>query len=88
MLILIIPGIFKQQGAKMIFKLYRVLYLSAIQPDSLVVALIAHDASQPGSQNGSIDMEIIGGIAPYHIVWSNGDTIEDPAGLPPREILG
>ena len=30
-----------------------------------------------GEKNGSIDISISGGIAPYNILWSNGESIED-----------
>lgn len=55
------------------------------QPDSLVIILIAHDASQPGQPDGSIEMVISGGVPPYEIQWSNGDTTEDLDGLIPGE---
>ncbi len=55
------------------------------QPDSLVIILMAHDASQPGQQDGSVDLEILGGVPPYEVLWSNGDTVDDPEGLIPGE---
>jgi len=57
--------------------------ISITQPDSLVVSLIAHDASQPLQHDGSVDLEIMGGVTPYQVTWSNGDTTEDLEGLSP-----
>jgi hypothetical protein len=34
-----------------------------------------------GETNGSLDIDISGGVAPYKISWSNGDTSEDIANL-------
>ncbi|MEZ4776319.1 MAG: PKD domain-containing protein [Bacteroidia bacterium] len=33
--------------------------------------------SCPGTQNGSIDLQVTGGIAPYTYAWSNGSTTQD-----------
>ena len=35
----------------------------------------------PGFNNGSIDLTVSGGVAPYSYLWSNGATTEDIAGL-------
>ncbi len=39
------------------------------------------DESCPGSQNGSIDLELLGGSAPFSFLWSNSATTEDLSGL-------
>lgn len=40
-------------------------------------------ASCGGATDGAIDVSISGGLAPYSISWSNGDTTEDLSGLAP-----
>ncbi|MCB9449039.1 MAG: T9SS type A sorting domain-containing protein [Flavobacteriales bacterium] len=35
-----------------------------------------------GGMDGSIDLTVVGGAAPYSYEWSNGDSIQDPTGLP------
>lgn len=37
--------------------------------------------SCPGTQNGSIDLQVTGGTTPYTYVWSNGSTAQDPTQL-------
>ncbi|MEL6653531.1 MAG: PKD domain-containing protein, partial [Bacteroidota bacterium] len=39
------------------------------------------DESCPGTMDGSIDLTITGGFAPYTYSWSNGSTNEDPSQL-------
>jgi gliding motility-associated-like protein len=53
------------------------------QPAPLVQSIIANDITcqSPGFNNGSIDLTISGGVAPYNYSWSNGDTTEDISGL-------
>ena len=41
------------------------------------------DVTCPGANNGSINLTIANGIAPYNIKWSNNATTEDLANLPP-----
>ena len=40
-----------------------------------------YNVSCSDAQDGAIDMTVTGGVPPYHIEWSNGDTIEDLSGL-------
>jgi uncharacterized protein (TIGR02145 family) len=56
-----------------------------IEPDLLEILLIAHDATGPDQADGSVDLEITGGVAPYRVLWSNGDTTEDLEGILPGE---
>jgi gliding motility-associated-like protein len=34
-----------------------------------------------GGSNGSINVSVVGGVAPYTYLWSNGSTLEDQSGL-------
>jgi len=47
------------------------------ETDPLVLELYVEDASLPGNADGSINLEISGGMVPYTIQWSTGDTTED-----------
>lgn len=45
-----------------------------------VLALTKKETS-PGAADGSIDLLLLGGQAPFSFLWSNGETTEDLAGL-------
>ncbi|KPK84715.1 MAG: hypothetical protein AMS27_09150, partial [Bacteroides sp. SM23_62_1] len=47
------------------------------ETNPLVIHLCVTDASLPGKADGSINLEISGGMTPYSIQWSTGDTTED-----------
>jgi uncharacterized protein (TIGR02145 family) len=47
----------------------------------LSIKLIAHDVSAFQGADGSIEIEITGGISPYRYNWSNGETTKDIDGL-------
>lgn len=47
------------------------------ETDPLVLKLYITDTSLPGMADGSINLEISGGMSPYTILWSTGDTTED-----------
>ncbi|GAB3165084.1 Ig-like domain-containing protein [Telluribacter humicola] len=51
--------------------------------NTLQLAFTPKNASCFGVSNGSIDLTITGGIAPYTYVWSNGASVQDPGGLAP-----
>jgi len=44
------------------------------QPDSLQLIIITADVSDLVHPNGSIHMDVTGGVPPYNILWSTGDT--------------
>ncbi len=51
-------------------------------PDGLTVSTTKINASCSNESDGSIDLTVNGGTTPYTFLWSNGMTVEDPAGLP------
>ncbi len=48
---------------------------------ALTLVSIASDVTCINTNNGSIDLTIIGGVPPFSIAWSNGATTEDISGL-------
>jgi hypothetical protein len=52
-----------------------------LSPQAPVVSLVAINPSNGGS-NGSIDISVSGGIAPYTFEWSDGSDAEDLSGVP------
>jgi gliding motility-associated-like protein len=60
-----------------------------IEPSSVVATYVSHqDVLCNGESNGSIDIDVSGGIAPYNYVWTNASgaavsNIQDPVDLPP-----
>lgn len=51
-------------------------------PVALAATALPTDAFCNGDSSGSIDLTVSGGTAPYTFAWNNGDTNEDPMGLP------
>lgn len=48
------------------------------QPDSLQIVLTnQNNVSCFGGNNGAIDIQIVGGVAPYTYAWNNGESTED-----------
>jgi PKD repeat protein len=62
--------------------------LNDAQAPAIVVNTVV-DVSCAGSDNGAIDINIIGSTGPYNVAWSNGATGEDIAGLVagPYEVI-
>ena len=52
-----------------------------LEPQSLLVSGLDSQVLCNGGTDGSINLSVSGGIAPYTVAWSNGETTEDIAGL-------
>jgi PKD repeat protein len=60
--------------------------INVSQPDALQINnLQVVDASGPQQNNGSISLEVTGGVAPYVVTWSNDSTGTSIHGLIPGE---
>ncbi|MEA3445372.1 MAG: SprB repeat-containing protein, partial [Bacteroidota bacterium] len=58
--------------------------IDILQPDELVVSLVSKvDVDCYGNNNGSIDVNVVGGTAPYIYAWDNGATTEDLMNIGP-----
>lgn len=51
------------------------------QPNDLVLTTTQVNLACKGETNGSIDLTVSGGVAPYTYSWDNGETTEDLIGL-------
>ena len=51
------------------------------QPNELSLAFTTTDASAPGMNDGSIDLQVNGGTGPYIYLWSHGPNTADVGGL-------
>ncbi|MCF8223454.1 MAG: gliding motility-associated C-terminal domain-containing protein, partial [Bacteroidales bacterium] len=47
------------------------------EPAELTIDYNVTDASCPGVEDGAIDLTITGGVTPYTILWSDGETVAD-----------
>jgi gliding motility-associated-like protein len=52
------------------------------EPAPLILTTAGTNITCFNSNNGSIDLTVIGGTLPYGYLWSNSDTVQDPTGLP------
>jgi gliding motility-associated-like protein len=57
--------------------------ITLTQPPAIITQLSATNITckSPGFNNGSIILNVTGGIAPYTFLWSNGEITKDLAGL-------
>src|SRR5689334_11365914 len=60
-----------------------VLFLTLARATAVSVTLNWMEPSACGTATGMIDIQVIGGTAPYTFQWNNGATTEDLTGLLP-----
>ncbi len=70
------------QESKASIKLLYSNYLAAPVVTGTISDYNGFNVSCPSSSDGSIDLDINGGILPYSFIWSNGETTEDISLLP------
>ena len=51
------------------------------EPPIIDISVISVSPATCNQDNGSIDIEVQGGVPPYTYLWSNGDMNQDPSGL-------
>lgn len=69
---------------------YGMVTAEVLQPDQLVATHMTSDysgygVSCYGSSDGSIDLSVAGGVAPYTYLWSTGATSQDISAVPAGE---
>ncbi|NCY17444.1 MAG: adhesin, partial [Actinobacteria bacterium] len=52
------------------------------EPQPILASAVAVPNSCNGGSNGSVDLTVSGGIAPYNYLWNNFSTSQDINGLP------
>ncbi len=52
-------------------------------PSAITAMAITNDATCNGADDGSIDLQVNGGVGPYTYAWSDGTTTEDRSALAP-----
>jgi len=57
------------------------LSVTIIESSNLALAEMHTDAGCKGASNGSINLEVIGGVKPFNYLWSNADTTQNLIGL-------
>ncbi|MBT3210287.1 MAG: T9SS type A sorting domain-containing protein [Bacteroidetes bacterium] len=57
------------------------LSFTIYEPDSISVSAVINHETQIIGNNGAIDLTMSGGIPPYSLQWSNGETTEDLTNL-------
>jgi len=60
---------------------YSILFIvcckEPVDPPKMTISYTSVNVSFKGGKDGSIDLKVVGGTAPYSFVWSNGETTED-----------
>ncbi|MBR10618.1 MAG: hypothetical protein CMP48_23410 [Rickettsiales bacterium] len=53
------------------------------QPENMLINLVSSsNVTYYGGEDGAIDIQVSGGVAPYKFKWSNGETSEDISNIP------
>jgi len=55
---------------------------SVVVSEGVELVLNGTSTDDNGTNNGTIDLTVVGGTAPYTYAWDNGETTEDLSGLP------